>query len=82
VAKPNGRIFTLACTKLNLHPREVLHVGDDAELDVVGAHQAGLRTAWINRTDATWTHTIKPDVTVHDLGELADWLDNRVRLSA
>ena len=29
VAKPNGRIFTLACTKLNLHPREVLHVGDD-----------------------------------------------------
>jgi 2-haloalkanoic acid dehalogenase type II len=82
VAKPNGRIFTLACTKLNLHPREVLHVGDDPALDVIGAHQAGLQTVWINRTDATWTHSIKPDLIVHNLGELADWLDNRVAMSA
>ena len=82
VAKPNGRIFTLACTKLNLHPREVLHVGDDPALDVIGAHQAGLQTAWINRTDATWTHSIKPDLIVHNLAELADWLDNRVAMSA
>ena len=82
VAKPNGRIFTLACTKLNLHPREVLHVGDDPLLDVVGAHQAGLCTAWINRNDAVWTHSIKPDLIVRDLGELADWLDDPVRLLA
>ncbi len=82
VAKPNGRIFTLACTKLNLHPREVLHVGDDVALDVIGAHQAGLQTAWINRTDATWMHSIKPDLIVHNLGELADWLDDRVAMSA
>lgn len=79
VAKPNGRIFTLACTKLNLHPREVLHVGDDPALDVIGAHQAGLRTAWINRTGAVWTHPIKPDLIVHDLGELADRLHDPVR---
>ena len=82
VAKPNGRIFTLACTKLNLHPREVLHVGDDPALDVIGAHQAGLQTVWINRTGATWTHSIKPDLIVHDLGELADLLDDPVRLLA
>jgi FMN phosphatase YigB (HAD superfamily) len=73
----------LACTKLNLHPREVLLVGDDPALDVIGAHQAGLRTAWINRIDATWTHhSLKPDLIVHNLGELADWLDNRVAISA
>jgi putative hydrolase of the HAD superfamily len=82
VAKPNGRIFTLACTKLNLHPREVLHVGDDPALDVIGAHQAGLCTAWINRSGATWSHAIKPDLIVHDLGELADRLDDPVRLLA
>ncbi len=82
VAKPNGRIFTLACTKLNLDPREVLHVGDDPALDVIGAHQAGLQTAWINRTGAVWTHSIKPDRIVHDLAELADSLDDQVRLLA
>ena len=39
----------------------VLHVGDDVEMDVVGAHRAGLRSCWINRPDdaggaADWPH--------------------------
>jgi putative hydrolase of the HAD superfamily len=79
VAKPDKRIFDLACAKLDLPPREILHVGDDPQLDVVGAREAGLRTAWINRTGATWVHGAKPDVVVHDLGELADLLDSSRR---
>jgi 2-haloalkanoic acid dehalogenase type II len=86
VAKPDKRIFDVACAKLELAPGEILHVGDDPQLDVVGARDAGLRTAWINRTGATWAHGTKPDVTVHDLGELADLLESqhpqRHRLSA
>jgi putative hydrolase of the HAD superfamily len=86
VAKPDKRIFDVACAKLDLSPQEVLHVGDDPELDVVGARDAGLRTAWINRTGATWAHGAKPDIVVHDLGELADRLESqhedRHRLSA
>jgi 2-haloalkanoic acid dehalogenase type II len=86
VAKPDKRIFDVACAKLDLPPQEVLHVGDDPQLDVVGARDAGLRTAWINRTGAAWAHGAKPDIVVHDLGELAALLESPLqfglRLSA
>jgi FMN hydrolase / 5-amino-6-(5-phospho-D-ribitylamino)uracil phosphatase len=87
VAKPDAQIFALACEKLGLGAAEILHVGDDPQLDVIGAHRAGLRTVWINRVGATWTHDIQPDIVVHDLTQLADLLDRDggtgdVRLSA
>ena len=70
-AKPAPEIFHAACARLDLRPDEVLHVGDDPLSDVVGAHHAGLRSAWINRINAQWTHPIGPDLTVRDLDELA-----------
>ena len=41
-----------------------------------GAQDAGFRSAWINRTEAVWPADI-PDahVTVTDLTQLADWLE-------
>lgn len=47
--KPDPRIFGLAADALGVPPEAVLHVGDDFELDVLGAHAAGMQTAWINR---------------------------------
>ena len=52
VAKPDPRIFLLACEQLGCAPHEVLHVGDDYALDVVGAVQAGLQAAWVCREGA------------------------------
>jgi 2-haloalkanoic acid dehalogenase type II len=49
VGKPDARIFHLACERLGLAPGEVLHVGDDLELDVCGALDAGLQAAWVHR---------------------------------
>ena len=74
-AKPAAEIFHAACTRLGLAPDEVLHVGDDPELDVIGAHRAGLRSVWLHRGSATWTEAsaqceVHPDLTVRDLGEL------------
>lgn len=74
-AKPDPGIFLAACERLGCAPHEVLHIGDDAELDVLGARGAGLRTAWINRTGSRWRHRHAPDVSVTTLTELADWLD-------
>ena len=73
--KPDASIFHAACARLGCAPHEVLHVGDDPDLDVLGAQRAGLRCAWINRDDAPWPHPGAPDVVVRDLGALADWLD-------
>lgn len=52
VAKPDARIFHAACARLGLAPAQVLHVGDDWALDVVGARRAGLHSAWVRRPDA------------------------------
>ncbi len=76
VAKPAAGIFHAACDWLGLAPEHVLHVGDDPALDVAGARAAGLRSGWLNRHAASWCHAgIEPDLHVHDLAELARWLD-------
>jgi 2-haloalkanoic acid dehalogenase type II len=79
VAKPHADIFHSACRRLGLPPGEVLHVGDDPILDVVGAHQAGMRTAWINRTGAAWTHEATPEIQLTHLGELVEHLQIHAR---
>ncbi|MDG6348687.1 HAD-IA family hydrolase [Luteimonas sp. 8-5] len=80
-AKPAASIFHAACEQLGCEPGVVLHVGDDVEMDVLGAHRAGLRTCWINRRNGdgqarAWPRDdVRPDLEVADLGALADWLD-------
>ncbi len=75
-AKPAASIFHAACARLDVAPAQVLHVGDHAEMDVVGAMQAGLRGCWINRVQHTWTHpSLQPDLQFDTLTGLADWLD-------
>ena len=80
-AKPASSIFHAACTQLACAPSQVLHVGDDVELDVVGAAQAGLRTCWINRVGGEgnprkWPRDdVRPDLQFTTLTALADWLD-------
>lgn len=80
-AKPAPGIFHAACAQLGCRPSQVLHVGDDTRTDVLGAHRAGLRTCWINRSDESgasrrWPHTeVRPDLEFTTLTALADWLD-------
>ncbi|MGH8042878.1 MAG: HAD family hydrolase [Rudaea sp.] len=74
VGKPAPAIFHAACARLNLPPEAVLHVGDDADLDIAGAQAAGLRTAWVNRSGAVWSRLPPPHLAVRDLQELADTL--------
>lgn len=70
-AKPEPSIFLAACARFDLPPASVLHVGDDPELDVAGAHRAGLRACWINRRGERWPDALAgPDYIVRDLPEL------------
>jgi len=74
-AKPAAEIFHAACAGLGLPPEQVLHIGDDPLTDVVGAGEAGLRCAWLNRNGAPWTQPRRPDLIARDLGELAVLLE-------
>jgi putative hydrolase of the HAD superfamily len=77
MAKPDPRIFLAAAELLGLAPTEILHVGDDPDMDMVGARDAGLRTAWINRRGEPWPAALgaAPELDLPDMGVLADWLD-------
>jgi putative hydrolase of the HAD superfamily len=76
-AKPDPRIFLAASRALEVEPEHILHVGDDPVLDVAGARAAGLRAAWINREGRPWPAELGPgpDLTLADLGALADWAE-------
>lgn len=70
VGKPDPRIFQAAAGALDLRPQELLHVGDDATLDALGALDAGMQAAWLNRADHLWPHQATPHVTLTNLDEL------------
>lgn len=71
VAKPDARIFHAAAGMAGVAPAEVLHVGDDATMDVLGAMDAGMQAVWVNRMQHAWSHEAQPHHTVTDLNELA-----------
>jgi len=77
IAKPDARIFSAAAERLGVAPEEILHVGDDPVLDVAGAREAGLRTAWINRERVAWPEALgaPPELDLADMTALADWLE-------
>lgn len=52
IAKPDARIFHASARALNIAPSNMLHVGDDIELDVRGALLAGCKAAWLVRDRA------------------------------
>ena len=49
-AKPQGAIFALALSRLDVRPEEALHAGDSLHNDVEGARAAGLRGVLVDRT--------------------------------
>jgi putative hydrolase of the HAD superfamily len=72
VAKPDARIFHAAAAQLNLPVDAVLHLGDDATTDVLGAMNAGMQTAWVNTQGHDWPHEASQPLTVRHLAELCD----------
>lgn len=78
VGKPDRRIFQAAASAAEVDPRRVLHVGDDAALDVLGALDCGMQTVWVNRSDHLWTHPVQPHETVTTLTELCQLFEDSV----
>ena len=70
VAKPDARIFAAAAQAAGVAPHEMLHVGDDTDMDVLGALDAGQQAVWLNRHGRNWPHARQPHATVADLHAL------------
>jgi 2-haloalkanoic acid dehalogenase type II len=71
--KPNRAVFQALCDRLHCAPAEVLYVGDSPQADVHGARHAGLRTAWVRRSESMeYPDDIpRPDIEVTSLREVA-----------
>jgi HAD superfamily hydrolase (TIGR01549 family) len=75
VGKPDPRIFHAAAGAAGVLAGEVLHIGDDPHLDVLGGLGAGMQVAWVNRAGAAWEHApLHPHTTVADLMALCEQL--------
>ena len=70
-AKPDARIFQTLRDMTGVAASEILHVGDDPITDVVGARQAGMQTAWLNRDARSWPVALAPpERTISTLAEI------------
>lgn len=81
-AKPDARIFLHACDAMGARPDASLFVGDSYEIDVVGAHDAGMRVVWLDRRGhpaPTGTGAVRADWVVRTDDELLDVLRRVVR---
>ena len=69
--KPDKQIFVLAAGRLGVSAGECVFVGDNPEIDIVGAHNAGMETVWF-KSYLPWAGSlaIVPGHTVTTLAEL------------
>ena len=49
VAKPNPRIFKIACMRAGEEPMQCYYVGDDLKTDILPCNNFGMTGIWINR---------------------------------
>lgn len=68
--KPDPRIFDVALQQYGIAPENAVYIGDSAEHDIPGAHAAGMRAIWINRTGIDWPGRRAPDAEIRNLREL------------
>lgn len=73
-AKPDARIFAFACRKAGIRPQEAIYVGNDFELDVAAARNAGLASIWLNRPTLEPRSTPGEISSIPSLAHLGDAL--------
>lgn len=56
IGKPEAEPFLHTLSHFNLAPEECLHIGDNPDDDIRGAHQAGIHSLWFNRKQEAWPH--------------------------
>jgi putative hydrolase of the HAD superfamily len=50
---------------------EVVHIGDHPIDDILGAHNIGMKTIWVNLNQSHWKTDKKPTATITHLDQLA-----------
>lgn len=79
VEKPDLRIFEIAFERAKCRPENAVMIGDRIDNDIVPAKQKGMITIWIRQGFGGMAENLTveetPDYCVHNLQELADFLN-------
>ena len=68
--KPNKEIFDFALQKCDASPAESIMIGDNVEVDIIGAMNAGIDQVYVNHLGIE--PAIRPTYTVNSLKELEE----------
>ena len=66
--KPNKEIFDFAFSRTGAKPQESIMLGDNIEVDILGAMNAGIDQVFINHNQIETE--VRPTYTVYSLKEL------------
>ena len=68
IAKPDARIFEIACEKAKILPENCYYVGDDLSTDIMPCEKIGITGIWLNRNnDKTKISNIRMICGLNDL---------------
>lgn len=74
-AKPHPRMFEQALAEAGVAPAQAVHIGDHPAQDVAAAQAVGLRSVWVNLSNAEWPLSRRPDAEIRHFSELPAALD-------
>lgn len=69
--KPDPEPFEAALDALDATPERAVKIGNSLDHDIAGAHNAGLRSVWLDR-DGVADPTPTPDVRIESMDDLID----------
>ena len=69
-SKPAPDMFIAAIEESKVEPHQIVHVGDDANHDILGAQAVGMRTVWMNARNKDWPGGENADFEIKRLTEL------------
>ena len=74
--KPDPRLYTVALSKMNLLPEEVLFIGNDMYRDIFGAHNAGMKTVFFKSNQGEQGYCgANADYIIYHFSELLNAID-------
>jgi len=74
IHKPDAQVFHQLLAQLGATPTEALYVGNSYPMDVVGAKEAGLWSAWVAPDNEPVPDHVAPDIRMKDLSTLREVL--------
>ena len=73
-AKPDPRLFSIACALLGTLPANTVYIGDNAEKDIIGPKEIGMQMILLERNRKEGNLKVNPDYRAGELWQAWGWI--------